>query len=263
MAGDVPRPRPAADASARCIGGRHRQHRRDLLPDRAVAEGAVPRGQAAGRLRRGAAPRSAGGRWRTRRSSPRTTSRRRRSTSTASCPSTRASSATSSAPAASSPAGSRERYADALEEPLPDDAARAAGAARRWRRRCAASTSRAEDDDLERARRAQQSRAHRRLAFDELFFLQLGHGAAAAGREGASRASPSTSRDERLARREGAAAVPAHRRAGARGRARWRATWRRPEPMNRLLQGDVGSRQDGGGAGRRRRWRCRTATRWR
>ncbi|MCA2978223.1 MAG: DEAD/DEAH box helicase, partial [Myxococcaceae bacterium] len=86
---------------------------------------------------------------------------------------------------------------------------------------------------------AHQSDAHRRLAFDELFFLQLG---LALRRQGV-KAAPGIAFDVGPARLEAATTLLPFSLTGAQRRvvAQLVADMARPEPMNRLVQGDVGS----------------------
>ena len=101
-----------------------------------------------------------------------------------------------------------------------------------------ASTSPRTGDDLG-ALDQHRSPAHRRLAFDELFFLQLG---LALRRQGVKH-EPGIAFDvagERLARARGLLPFTLTR-AQARAVAEIARDMARPEPMNRLLQGDVGS----------------------
>jgi ATP-dependent DNA helicase RecG len=95
-----------------------------------------------------------------------------------------------------------------------------------------------EDDDLT-ALDAHQSQAHRRLAFDELFFLHLG---LALRRQGVKK-SPGISFRVDAARMSKARALLPFRLTGAQERAldEIARDMARPEPMHRLLQGDVGS----------------------
>ncbi|NBD09362.1 ATP-dependent DNA helicase RecG [Corallococcus silvisoli] len=130
-----------------------------------------------------------------------------------------------------------EQHAHHLEEPLPADLRR------RYHLMGLPDALRfihfpPEDADLE-ALDAHQSPAHRRLAFDELFFLQLGM---ALKRQGikAEEGIAFAVTPERL---EKARAALPFQLTGAQARvvgdlARDMA---RPEPMNRLVQGDVGS----------------------
>jgi ATP-dependent DNA helicase RecG len=95
-----------------------------------------------------------------------------------------------------------------------------------------------QDDDLA-ALDAHQSQAHRRLAFDELFFLHLG---LALRRQGVKK-SPGISFRVDAARMSKARALLPFRLTGAQERAidEIARDMTRPEPMHRLLQGDVGS----------------------
>ena len=86
---------------------------------------------------------------------------------------------------------------------------------------------------------AHQSSAHRRLAFDELFFLHLG---LALRRQGVKK-SPGIQFRVDAARNSAARALLPFRLTGAQERAiaEISGDMGRPEPMHRLLQGDVGS----------------------
>jgi ATP-dependent DNA helicase RecG len=86
---------------------------------------------------------------------------------------------------------------------------------------------------------AHASRAHQRLAFDELFFLQLGM---ALRRQGV-KVQPGIAFDTSPARVEAALRLLPFTLTGAQARVvkQLAADMARPEPMNRLLQGDVGS----------------------
>ncbi len=130
-----------------------------------------------------------------------------------------------------------EGHADAIGEPLPRELRERLGllelaeALRRIHFPGAA-------DDLE-ALNTHQSDAHQRLAFDELFFLQLG---LALKRQGV-KVEPGirfTVNGERLAHARGALPFQLTR-AQAKVVAEIARDMARPEPMNRLLQGDVGS----------------------
>nr|WP_242588695.1 ATP-dependent DNA helicase RecG [Corallococcus macrosporus] len=130
-----------------------------------------------------------------------------------------------------------EQHAHHLEEPLPADLRR------RYHLMGLPDALRfihfpPDDADLE-ALDAHQSPAHRRLAFDELFFLQLGM---ALKRQGI-KAEEGIAFDVTPERLEKARAALPFQLTGAQARvvgdiARDMA---RPEPMNRLVQGDVGS----------------------
>nr|WP_211485265.1 ATP-dependent DNA helicase RecG [Corallococcus exiguus] len=130
-----------------------------------------------------------------------------------------------------------EQHAHHLEEPLPADLRR------RYHLMGLPDALRfihfpPDDADLE-ALDAHQSPAHRRLAFDELFFLQLGM---ALKRQGI-KAEEGIAFDVTPARLDKARAALPFELTGAQARvvgdlARDMA---RPEPMNRLVQGDVGS----------------------
>lgn len=84
-----------------------------------------------------------------------------------------------------------------------------------------------------------QSDAHRRLAFDELFFLQLGM---ALKRQGV-KVTPGIAFDVSEGRLEAAKKLLPFTLTGAQGRVigQLAKDMARPEPMNRLVQGDVGS----------------------
>lgn len=86
---------------------------------------------------------------------------------------------------------------------------------------------------------AHQSEAHRRLAFDELFFLQLGM---ALKRQGV-KVTPGIAFDVSAERIERAKRLLPFTMTGAQQRVvgQLSADMARPEPMNRLVQGDVGS----------------------
>ncbi|RKI50190.1 ATP-dependent DNA helicase RecG [Corallococcus sp. AB004] len=130
-----------------------------------------------------------------------------------------------------------EQHAHHLEEPLPADLRR------RYHLMGLPDALRfihfpPDDADLE-ALDAHQSPAHRRLAFDELFFLQLGM---ALKRQGI-KAEEGIAFDVTPARLDKARGALPFQLTGAQARvvgdlARDMA---RPEPMNRLVQGDVGS----------------------
>ncbi|WP_434300269.1 ATP-dependent DNA helicase RecG [Corallococcus exiguus] len=130
-----------------------------------------------------------------------------------------------------------EQHAHHLEEPLPADLRR------RYHLMGLPDALRfihfpPDDADLE-ALDAHQSPAHRRLAFDELFFLQLGM---ALKRQGI-KEEEGIAFDVTPARLDKARAALPFQLTGAQARvvgdlARDMA---RPEPMNRLVQGDVGS----------------------
>ncbi len=95
-----------------------------------------------------------------------------------------------------------------------------------------------EDDDLKKLD-AHQSPAHRRLAFDELFFLQLG---LALRRQGV-KVQPGIAFDASQARIDKAKGLLPFQLTGAQERVVGQVArdMGRPEPMNRLVQGDVGS----------------------
>jgi ATP-dependent DNA helicase RecG len=86
---------------------------------------------------------------------------------------------------------------------------------------------------------AHQSEAHRRLAFDELFFLQLGM---ALKRQGV-KVTPGIAFDVGPERLAGATSLLPFTMTGAQTRVVQQLSrdMARPEPMNRLVQGDVGS----------------------
>lgn len=130
-----------------------------------------------------------------------------------------------------------EQFATAIEEPLPDALRTRVGVL-----------------PLEKALKAihfpsaesslplldsHQSEAHRRLAFDELFFLQLGM---ALKRQGV-KVTPGIAFDVSEARLEAAKKLLPFTLTGAQGRVigQLARDMARPEPMNRLVQGDVGS----------------------
>ncbi len=153
--------------------------------------------------------------------------RTRRFTSTASCPSTRASSATSSARCGSWPTRSSSSYAARRRGAAARRAAGAAPAVAAGRGGAAASTSRRATRRLDAARRRTSSRAHQRLAFDELFFLQLGMALKRPGGQGA--AGHRLRRLARAARRARARCCPSPSPAPRSGWWRsWPATWRGP-----------------------------------
>jgi ATP-dependent DNA helicase RecG len=130
-----------------------------------------------------------------------------------------------------------ESYAQHIEEPLPESLRRRLGlmslpeALRHIH-------FPSDDADLELLD-AHRSPAHRRLAFDELFFLQLGMGLKRQGVKAEKGIAFSIS-PERLERARGA--LP-FQLTGAQQRVVEEIAhdMARPEPMNRLVQGDVGS----------------------
>jgi ATP-dependent DNA helicase RecG len=130
-----------------------------------------------------------------------------------------------------------ERFAGTLEDALPSDVRERMGllelpeAIRRIHFPPA-------DDDLTLLD-SHQSPAHKRLAFDELFFLQLGM---ALKRQGV-KVQPGISFDVSDPRVEKAKALLPFQLTGAQGRVVGQVArdMGRPEPMNRLVQGDVGS----------------------
>jgi len=130
-----------------------------------------------------------------------------------------------------------ERYADSVEEPLPD-ALRARlglpglGEALRTIHFPPAGADVAQLD-------AHASRAHQRLAFDELFFLQLGM---ALRRQGV-KVQPGIAFDTSPERIAAAVKLLPFKLTGAQERVvkQLASDMARPEPMNRLVQGDVGS----------------------
>jgi ATP-dependent DNA helicase RecG len=130
-----------------------------------------------------------------------------------------------------------EQYADQLEEPLPTwlrerlDLLSLSDSIRSIHFPSAG----ADLDELDR----HQSPAHRRLAFDELFFLQLGM---ALKRRGV-KVQPGISFNVSEPRIATARALLPFELTGAQARVvkEIAADLERPEPMNRLLQGDVGS----------------------
>ncbi|NOK20228.1 ATP-dependent DNA helicase RecG [Corallococcus carmarthensis] len=130
-----------------------------------------------------------------------------------------------------------EQHAHHLEEPLPADLRR------RYHLMGLPDALRfihfpPDDADLE-ALDAHQSPAHRRLAFDELFFLQLGM---ALKRQGI-KAEEGIAFDVTPERLEKARAALPFQLTGAQARVvgDLARDMVRPEPMNRLVQGDVGS----------------------
>ncbi|MCP3101686.1 ATP-dependent DNA helicase RecG [Myxococcus sp. K15C18031901] len=130
-----------------------------------------------------------------------------------------------------------EQYAHALEDPLPGDLRR------RLELMGLPEALRfihfpPDAADLE-ALDAHQSPAHRRLAFDELFFLQLGM---ALKRQGV-KAEVGVSFDVTSPRMEKARSALPFQLTGAQARVvdELSGDMARPEPMNRLVQGDVGS----------------------
>ncbi|MEW6431866.1 MAG: ATP-dependent DNA helicase RecG [Myxococcota bacterium] len=130
-----------------------------------------------------------------------------------------------------------ERYGGAVEEPLPD-ALRARlglpglGEALKYIHFPPGDANLALLD-------AHASRAHQRLAFDELFFLQLGM---ALRRQGV-KVQPGIAFDASAERIEAALKLLPFTLTGAQARVvqQIAADMARPEPMNRLVQGDVGS----------------------
>ncbi|MBX7100145.1 MAG: ATP-dependent DNA helicase RecG [Myxococcaceae bacterium] len=130
-----------------------------------------------------------------------------------------------------------ERFAHTIEEPLPEGL-RAARGLLGLGEALKALHFPAGTEDLERLN-AHQSAAHQRLAYDELFFLQLGM---ALRRQGV-KVLPGVAFDvaaEKLTRARGLLPFVL---TGAQARVVEQLTrdMARPEPMNRLLQGDVGS----------------------
>lgn len=130
-----------------------------------------------------------------------------------------------------------EQFASAIEEPLPDAVRARVGVL-----------------PLEKALKtihfppaesslplldSHQSEAHRRLAFDELFFLQLGM---ALKRQGV-KVTPGIAFDVSEPKLEAAKKLLPFTLTGAQGRVigQLARDMARPEPMNRLVQGDVGS----------------------
>ncbi len=126
----------------------------------------------------------------------------------------------------------------AVEDPLPADLRAAAGAARAGRGAGPHPPARATRTSWRRST-PHRSPSHRRLAFDELFFLHLG---LALRRQGV-KSEPGIAfhvDGDRLARAR--ALLPfTLTRAQARAVAEIGRDMARPEPMHRLLQGDVGS----------------------
>lgn len=130
-----------------------------------------------------------------------------------------------------------ERYAGTIEEPLPETL--------RQRHRllglgeALARLHFPPDDASMDALNQRRSEAHRRLAFDELFFLQLG----LALRRSGVKADPGVPFDVGGGRLERALALLPFAVTGAQRRAieQLLADLSRPEAMHRLLQGDVGS----------------------
>jgi ATP-dependent DNA helicase RecG len=130
-----------------------------------------------------------------------------------------------------------ERYAACIEEPLPDalrDRLRLPGLGEALRALHFPSGD-AKLSELD----AHLSPAHRRLAFDELFFLQLGM---ALRRRGV-RVQPGVAFDTSAAYVQRATALLPFTLTGAQQRVLHEVLhdMARPEPMNRLVQGDVGS----------------------
>ena len=130
-----------------------------------------------------------------------------------------------------------EKYADGIEEPLPD-ALRARLSLPGLGEALKAIHFPAGDADLGQLD-AHLSRFHQRLAFDELFFLQLGM---ALRRQGI-KVQPGIAFDTSPALIEKATALLPFTLTGAQQRvvAQLARDMARPEPMNRLVQGDVGS----------------------
>jgi ATP-dependent DNA helicase RecG len=131
-----------------------------------------------------------------------------------------------------------ERYADSIDEPLPGELREKLGLlplAEALRR---IHFPHPEQDALEELDR-HHSRAHRRLAFDELFFLQLGM---AVRRKGV-KVDPGIAFDVSDERMERAKGVLPFQLTGAQARVVKEVArdMGRVEPMHRLLQGDVGS----------------------
>ncbi|MCC6336056.1 MAG: ATP-dependent DNA helicase RecG [Myxococcales bacterium] len=130
-----------------------------------------------------------------------------------------------------------EKYADAIEEPLPEAlrlrlALPGLAEAIRVIHFPPGDAAVAELD-------AHSSRAHQRLAFDELFFLQLGM---ALRRQGV-KVQPGIGFDTSAGRVDAAVKLLPFTLTGAQARVvqQLAADMARKEPMNRLLQGDVGS----------------------
>ncbi len=130
-----------------------------------------------------------------------------------------------------------EKFSSAIEEPLPDEVRARVGvlplvtALRLIHFPTPESSLPALD--------SHQSDAHRRLAFDELFFLQLGM---ALKRQGV-KVTPGIAFDVSESRLEAARKLLPFTLTGAQGRVVQQLSrdMGRPEPMNRLIQGDVGS----------------------
>ena len=130
-----------------------------------------------------------------------------------------------------------DQYAASIDEPLPDDLREKLGLLRLEEALRRIHFPR-EEDALEELDR-HHSRAHRRLAFDELFFLQLGM---AIRRRGV-KVEPGVAFDVSDERLERARAVLPFQLTAAQARVVKEISrdMGRPEPMHRLLQGDVGS----------------------
>lgn len=130
-----------------------------------------------------------------------------------------------------------ERFADAIEEPLPEALRTRLGllGLAEALRALHFPPGDADTAQLE----AHTSAAHRRLAFDELFFLQLGM---ALRRRGV-KVQPGIAFDASPARLAEAMALLPFALTGAQRRvvSELAADMARAEPMNRLVQGDVGS----------------------
>jgi ATP-dependent DNA helicase RecG len=130
-----------------------------------------------------------------------------------------------------------EQYAGSLEEPLPDALRERLGLPGLGEALRALHFPPGDANLVELD--AHASRAHQRLAFDELFFLQLGM---ALRRQGV-KVQPGIAFDTSAPRVERAKALLPFTLTGAQARVVEQVArdMARPEPMNRLVQGDVGS----------------------
>ncbi len=130
-----------------------------------------------------------------------------------------------------------EKFASAIEEPLPDDVRARVGVLplAQALKLIHFPTPKSSLPALD----SHQSEAHRRLAFDELFFLQLGM---ALKRQGV-KVTQGLAFDVSESRLEAARKLLPFTLTGAQGRVVQQLSrdMARPEPMNRLVQGDVGS----------------------